>query len=274
MIVATGPVGLDEQVVVRGHERGYLQLGRRAADAVVGELPDRRPDALRLDVEEAERAELRVEVVRVRRRARVDAQRRPDEVDALDVAVPVHEHVDVGVPNRRSFQRSTVKFGGISGIGTSWVSPTRTPARSSSHECRRRSSSGAIGRPAEPSSPLPRADHSGATAASWSSTCSSWMSPPWRMQSTPSNTVKTCGHSSERASGMWVSEMRPTRRLDRAGERGAVRLEHDAVEHVGAGHRGHARTLGARPAAAGSQGTDAAGGNIGRIAPIASRRTR
>ena len=50
-----------------------------------------------LDVEEADGAELRLEVVREGRRARIDAQDAADGVDRLDVTVAVDHHVRTGL---------------------------------------------------------------------------------------------------------------------------------------------------------------------------------
>ena len=96
-------------------------------------------------------------------------------------------------------------------MGRSWVRPTRTPPRSSSHDSLSRGWSGVTGRPPEPSSPLPRAAYTGATSVRACSTDSSCRSPPCRIRSTPRNAWNTSSHSSLRASGMWVSDTRPMR---------------------------------------------------------------
>src|SRR5688572_20840054 len=50
-------------------------------------------------------------------------------------------------------------------------------------------------------------------------TRTSWMSPAWRIRSTPVKASNTCGQSSRRASGMWVSAMSPMRMGSTGGTR-------------------------------------------------------
>ena len=190
-----------------------------------------------------------LQVVRVRRRAGVDAQRAADDVDALDVAVAVDETSMSWVPKRRCFHRSTVRFGGCSGmrqvVGQPDAHAGRGRAATSSAGVR---SSTAIGRPAEPSSPLPRAENSGASSSSWSSTTRSWMSPPWRITSTPSNTSNTCGHSSARASGMCGVGDQPDAQRGTSGQHVTVQRDHLTIDEVRAGRRCHRRDPSRSPA--------------------------
>ena len=151
-----GTVDVDEQVLVRqvggvvrqGESSGSAAGRRRRRDRHGrGQFGDRpvAPSSVScqseartctsVDVEEAERAELRHQVVRVRRRAGIDAQRAVDDVDALHVTVAVDEHVDVPGPEAAILPSlAPCSSAGARASGCRGSTRRGSPARSSSHE--------------------------------------------------------------------------------------------------------------------------------------------
>src|SRR5678815_3243223 len=72
-----------------------IDAGQRN-ETVGRELQQGGPSDAPVDLEQTERAELSVQVVRIGRRARIHTQRRTHDVDRFDVRMPVHDDVDGG----------------------------------------------------------------------------------------------------------------------------------------------------------------------------------